>query len=123
PGATRLEWEGLSNHLVRMADAYETEAPLAAWMHVERAQVLERRLERIATARDALERAVQLDPGIGPVRDALVRHAAAQGDWGALVRLLDEEAMIETNAARAARLELEAAAIASWRLDDRRRAC
>ncbi len=123
PGATRREWEGLSAHLVRMAEAYENEAPLAAWLHVERAQVLERRLERVDTARDALERAVQLDPGIGPVRDALVRHAAAQGDWGALVRLLDEEAMIETNAARAARLELEAAAIAAWRLEDRRRAC
>ncbi|HEX3771510.1 MAG TPA: hypothetical protein VHV30_11615 [Polyangiaceae bacterium] len=52
-----------------------------------------------------------------------MRHAAAQGDWGSLVRLLDEEAMIESNAARAARLELEAAAIAAWRLDDRRRAC
>jgi tetratricopeptide (TPR) repeat protein len=123
PGATRREWEALSNHLVRMADAYETEAPLAAWLHVERAQVLERRLERVDTARDALERAVQLDPGIGPVRDALVRHAAAQGDWGALVRLFDEEAMIETSGPRAARLELEAAAIAAWRLDDRRRAC
>ena len=123
PGATRREWESLSNHLVRMAEAYEAEAPLAAWLHVERAQVLERRLERVDTARDALERAVQLDPGIGPVRDALVRHAAAQGDWGTLVRLLDEEAMIESNAGRAARLELEAAAIAAWRLEDRRRAC
>jgi tetratricopeptide (TPR) repeat protein len=123
PGATRREWEALSNHLVRMAEAYEGEAPLAAWLHVERAQVLERRLERIDTARDALERAVQLDPGIGPVRDALVRHAAAQGDWGTLVRLLDEEAMIESSGPRAARLELEAAAIAAWRLEDRRRAC
>ncbi len=123
PGATRREWEALSTHLVRMAEAYESEPTLAAWLHVERAQVLERRLERVDTARDALERAVQLDPGIGPVRDALVRHAAAQGDWGALVRLLDEEAMIETNGPRAARLELEAAAIAAWRLEDRRRAC
>ena len=123
PGSTRREWEALSTHLVRMAEAYESEPALAAWLHVERAQVLERRLERVDTARDALERAVQLDPGIGPVRDALVRHAAAQGDWGALVRLLDEEAMIESNASRAARLELEAAAICAWRLDDRRRAC
>ncbi|HTB76557.1 MAG TPA: hypothetical protein VK762_25095 [Polyangiaceae bacterium] len=123
PGATRREWEALSTHLVRMAEAYEAEPRLAAWLHVERAQVLERRLERVDTARDALERAAALDAGIGPVRDALVRHAAAQGDWGALVRLLDEEAMIETNGPRAARLELEAAAIAAWRLEDRRRAC
>jgi tetratricopeptide (TPR) repeat protein len=123
PGATRREWEAVSTHLVQMAEAYEADAPFAAWLHVERAQVLERRLERVDTARDALDRAVLLDPGIGPVRDALVRHAAAQGDWGALVRLLDEEAMVEPNGARAARLELEAAAIASWRLDDRRRAC
>jgi tetratricopeptide (TPR) repeat protein len=123
PGATRREWEALSTHLVHMADAYENEPALAAWLHVERAHVLERRLERVDTARDALERAVLLDPGIGPVRDALVRHAAAQGDWGALVRLLDEEAMIESNGARAARLELEAAAISAWRLEDRRRAC
>jgi tetratricopeptide (TPR) repeat protein len=123
PGATRREWEALSGHLVRMAEAYEAEPALAAWLHVERAQVLERRLERVDTARDALDRAVQLDPGIGPVRDALVRHAATQGDWGALVRLLDEEAMIERSGPRAARLELDAAAIAAWRLDDRRRAC
>ncbi len=123
PGATRREWEALSTHLVHMADAYETEPSLAAWLHVERADVLERRLERVDTARDALERAVLLDPGIGPVRDALVRHAAAHGDWGALVRLLDEEAMIESSGPRAARLELEAAAIAAWRLEDRRRAC
>ncbi|HEX3770276.1 MAG TPA: hypothetical protein VHV30_05405, partial [Polyangiaceae bacterium] len=35
-GATRREWEALSNHLVRMAEAYEGEAALAAWLHVER---------------------------------------------------------------------------------------
>jgi len=51
PGATRREWEALSAHLVRMAEAYEAEPALAAWLHVERAQVLERRLERIDTGR------------------------------------------------------------------------
>jgi len=123
-GAKADEWEALATHLVRMAQAYETEAGLAAWLHVERAQILERLGgARVDAARDALERAVKLDPAVGPVRDALVRHVASQSDWSSLVRLLDEEATVETSPARAARLELDAAIIAVTRLEDRRRAC
>ena len=32
------EWEALANHAARMADAYESEPRLSAWLHVERAQ-------------------------------------------------------------------------------------
>lgn len=117
------DWEALAVHLGRMADAYGAEKRLAAWLHVERAQILERRLSRIDAARGALERALELDPSVGPVRDALVRHVAAHADWGTLARLLDEEARIESSIARAARLELDAAAIHATRLGDHTRAC
>jgi tetratricopeptide (TPR) repeat protein len=116
------DWERLSVHLGRMAEAYDSDGRLAAWLHVERARVLERKLGRIDGARGALERALELDPRVGPVRNALVRHAAAYVDWGGLARLLDEEAHVEDSSARAARLELDAAAITTARLGDRVRA-
>jgi cellulose synthase operon protein C len=117
------DWELLAAHLGRMADAYGSDPRLAAWLHVERAQVLERKLGRIDAAHAALERALELDPSVGPVRAALVRHVAARADWGGLSRLLEEEALIEDSPARAARLQLDAAAIAATRLGDRARAC
>ncbi|MGH7268830.1 MAG: hypothetical protein ACREJ3_00225, partial [Polyangiaceae bacterium] len=122
-GARPSDWEALATHLVHMAEAYETETRLAAWLHVERAQILERHCGHVDAARAALERAVKLDPGVGPVRDALVRHASSHSDWSSLVRLLDEEALVEPSPARAARLELDAATIAALRLEDRPRAC
>jgi hypothetical protein len=117
------DWEPLAGHLGRMGDAYGSEMRLAAWLHVERADILERRLGRLDAARSALERALELDPSVGPVRDAVVRHVAAHSDWAALVDLLDAEALIESSVARAARLELDAAVICSSRLSDRARAC
>ncbi|HEY8041183.1 MAG TPA: hypothetical protein VIF15_15360 [Polyangiaceae bacterium] len=122
-GNTAPDWEALAVHLGRMADAYGSETRLAAWLHVERAQILERKLGRLDAARGALERALQLDPRVGPVRDALVRQVAAHADWGELSRLLDEEARIEGSVTRAARLELDAAAIAAMRLGDHAGAC
>jgi cellulose synthase operon protein C len=122
-GGAPSDWDALATHLGRMADAYGTETRLAAWLQVERAQILERQLGRIDAARGALESALRLDPGVGPVRDVLVRHVAAHSDWPGLHRLLDEEAQIETSAARAVRLELDAAAIAAWRLGDSIAAC
>jgi tetratricopeptide (TPR) repeat protein len=116
------DWDALAAHLGRMADAYAGDPPLAAWLHVERARVLERKLDRAEAARAALERALELDPHVGAVRDAMVRHVAAHGDWAALARLLDEEAGLEDDSARAARRELDAACIAAWRLGDPQRA-
>jgi tetratricopeptide (TPR) repeat protein len=119
---TTQDWDALAVHLGRMADAYGSEPRLAAWLHVERAQILERKLGLVDAARGALHRALELDPSVGPVRDALVHHASVHADWGGLARLLDEEATIEPAAARAARLELDAAAICAARLGDRARA-
>ncbi len=115
PGATK-DYEALVEHLARMAEAYLGDRALAAWLHVERADVLERRLGRALPAREALEIALSLDGRIGPVRDALVRHVSRHQDFAALVRLFDEEALLETSALRSARLELDAATIASARL-------
>ncbi len=117
------DWNALATHLGRMADGYASEQPLAAWLHVERAQILASRLARADAARGALERALEIEPRVGPVRDALVRHLAARADWGALAQRLDEEALLETSAARAARLELDAASIAAVRLGEPGRAC
>ncbi|HEV3192821.1 MAG TPA: hypothetical protein VGY54_20080, partial [Polyangiaceae bacterium] len=117
------DWDALAGHLGRMAEAYATDVALAAWLHVERARILERKLERIDAARSALERALELDPRVGPVRTALVQHVAAHGDWGRLAQMLEDEAQLESNGSRAARLELDAALIVAWRLGERRRAC
>jgi cellulose synthase operon protein C len=120
---TTSDWEALASHLGRMADAYATETHLAAWLHVQRADLLERKVGRFDAALGALERALELDPGLGPVRNRLTRHAAAHGDWSRLARLLEEEARIETNQGRAARLEFDAAMILDKRLGESSRAC
>jgi tetratricopeptide (TPR) repeat protein len=122
PAAAAELFDAWAAHLGHMADAYTTERPLAAWLHVERAQILEKRLGRVDAARGALERAIELDPRVGPVRSALVRHVSNRGDASALVTLLDQEAGIESSAARSARLELEAATLAAFRLADPKRA-
>ncbi len=117
------DWEAVAAHLGRMADAYAADARLASWLQVERSFVLERKLARVDASRAALDRALELDPRVGPVRDALVRHVAAHGDWGGLEQLLDGEALLDPDAARAARYELDAGLIAAWRLGDPEGAC
>jgi tetratricopeptide (TPR) repeat protein len=119
---TSSDWEAVATHLGRMADAYSTEAHLAAWLHVQRADLYERKVGRSDVALGALERALQLDPEVGPVRNRLTRHAAALADWTRLAHLLEEEAGLEKNDARAARLELDAAVVADKRLGDTARA-
>lgn len=114
--------EALATHLGSMAEAYVSEPHLAAWLHLERAQILEHRLGRVDAARGAYERALELDPRVGPVRDAVVRHVVAHDDALAVVMLLDHEADLESTASRAARLELEAATLAHLRLNDGSRA-
>ncbi len=114
--------EAYAEHLARMADAYASDAKLAAWLHVERANVLEHGLKKIDAARAALERALELDGSVGPVRDASVRFVAAHDDPSALAALLEEEALLEKSPARAARLELDAACLADFRLGDSARA-
>ena len=111
-------WEALSAHLARMADAYASDERLAAWLHVERAQILEHRLHKVDAARAALERALELDGRVGPVRDASARFVSAHDDPSALAVLLEEEALLDKNAARAARLELDAACIVAHRLGE-----
>jgi cellulose synthase operon protein C len=111
-------WEDLVAHLGRMADAYSAQPNLAAWLHVERARVLELRLGRVDAARGAFERALRLDGSVGPVRDAFTLHCAAHHDTSRLAALLAEEARLEPSSARCARLELEAATLAHTLLGD-----
>ena len=115
-------YDSLATHLSQMADAYSDDVGLAAWLHVERARLLEYKLKRVDAARGALERALIVDPRVGPVRNALVRHVSAHRDFPALATLLDEEATLETDDSRAARLELDAACILCMRLGDAPRA-
>ena len=111
-------------HLGRMADAYGSEKRLASWLHVERAEILERRLLRIDAARGALERALESSiRASGPCAtcwSATWRHTRTGGE---LATLLDEEARIESSVARAARLELDAAGILRGAPGNRARAC
>ena len=115
-------YDALAVHLGVMADAYASAPKLAAWLHVEKAHILERRLGRVDAARGAFDRAMGLDPSVGPVRAAYVRHLAASGDASSLCTALSDEAQIEADPARAARLELDAALLAHLQLRDDARA-
>jgi len=121
-GADEDAWEDLVAHLGRMSDAYSAQPNLAAWLHVERARILELRLGRVDAARGAYERALRLDPGVGPTRDAFTMHAAAHHDSARLAGLLESEARIEPSSSRCARLELDAACITHTLLGDDARA-
>ena len=94
--------------LGRLADRV-SDGEAAAWLHVERSLVLDRRLGDVAGARAALLRALDLAPGIGPVRAAFVDHAVRHRDQARLAGLLESEASLEADKSRAARLELDAA--------------
>ncbi len=114
--------DSLAAHLARMAETYADAPAYAAWLHVERAHILENKLGRLDAARGALERALALDPSIGPVRDACFRHVAGHDDATSMAGLLAEEADLEPTQERAARLDLYAASILAERLDDGARA-
>ena len=108
----------LADHLARMSDAYEGQPRLAAWLQVERATLLDRRLGQPDAAKAALLRGVERDRRIGPVRASCVRHAVVHRDAAWLVALFAEEASLEADPARAAALELDAACVARRRLGD-----
>ncbi|MEO6572266.1 MAG: hypothetical protein ABIP89_00410, partial [Polyangiaceae bacterium] len=91
-------YEDHAAHLARMAEAYAAEPKLAAWLHVERAQILDRKLGQTDGAWEALQRALAIDAGVGPVRNACIRHAAIHQDAASLVTLLEDEAGMESNA-------------------------
>ena len=121
-GADEDAWEDLVAHLGRMSDAFAAQPNLAGWLHIERARILEFRLGRIDAARGAYERALRLDPNVGPVRDAFTMHAAAHHDSARLAALLADEARLEPTSSRCARLELDAACITHTLLGDDARA-
>lgn len=115
-------WEALVAHLGRMADSFAGQPSLAAFLHVERAWILEHRLSKIEGASGAYDRALRLDSGVGPVRDALTLFYAAQRDAARLAAILADEARLEPTSTRAARLELDAACITYALLNDDARA-
>ncbi|HEX8793829.1 MAG TPA: serine/threonine-protein kinase, partial [Polyangiaceae bacterium] len=85
----------LATHLGTMAEAWAGEPALAAWLHVERARLLDRVSKEPDTAKASLLRALELDRSIGPVRAACVAHAAVYRDAAWTVALLAEEASLE----------------------------
>lgn len=101
----------LAGHLERLADAFapgrdrpDGDSRLAAWLHVERALVLDRKLAKPEVALSALEAAVAFDPMPGPVRDALRRHLIRHDGAVSLVGALSVEADQERDEERASRL-------------------
>jgi cellulose synthase operon protein C len=111
-----------ARHLGILAEAFSSQRELAAWLHVERARVLERHLGKDDEARGALERALELDGAIGPVRNAFTEFLATHDDAAGLAEQLQVEAELERKPTRSARLELDAAIIASEKLGDDARA-
>ena len=113
----------LAVHLERIADAYaptegrrDGDPRLAAWIHVERADVLDSRLKQADLAAAALDRAVAFDATPGPVRDALNRHLVLHSSSAALVTSLSLEAEHERDDDRASRLLYGAARVVIDRL-------
>ncbi len=118
----QVAWLRVVEHLGKLAEADGAQPALAAWLHAERAWFLEWRLGDPRAARAALERAIEIEPSVGTIRSLALRHVAAHGDFLALVVLLEEEAGLETDQARAARLEIDAATIVAEKLGDPKRA-
>ena len=113
----------LATHLERLADVYapgegrrDGDTRLAAWIHVERAFVLDRRLGQTEAARLALERAVAFEPAPGPVRDALTHHLVRHDETGILIGSLSVEAEHERDDDRASRLLYTAARLLTDKL-------
>ncbi|WP_437506918.1 cellulose synthase [Sorangium sp. So ce1099] len=106
----------LAAHLDRLADAYapgrgqpDGDSQLTAWIHVERAAVLDRKLHKPELALASLEGAIAFDPGPGPVREALRRHLVHHDGIVGLVGALSLEAEHERDDERASRLLYTAA--------------
>ncbi|XXX77131.1 cellulose synthase [Sorangium sp. So ce134] len=106
----------LAAHLDRLADAYapgrgrpDGDGHLTAWIHVERAAVLDRKLHKPELALASLEGAIAFDPGPGPVREALRRHLVHHDGIVGLVSALSTEAEHERDDERASRLLYTAA--------------
>jgi len=122
---TRDLAEALATHLDRMAEAFAPQqgkpggdARLAAWLHVERAAVLDEALGQKALATAALDRAVSFEPVPGPVREALNRHLVRHDELRTLCESLPAEAEHEIDDDRASRLLYTAARILAERLRD-----
>ncbi len=111
----------LATHLEDMASAAAAEPRLSAWLHVERAALLDA-ARRPEAARAALELAMQIDGGSPPVRNAYTRHLLVHRATDALVQAWSQFAQEDADEARAARYEFFAARLASERLDDVNRA-
>ncbi len=116
--------EALAQHLDTLAERYapaegkpDGDARIAAWLLVERADILEMRLGQPDLALLALERAVAFESTPGPVRDALTRHLVRTDRAQALVTALASEAERETDDARASRLDYAAARLLAERLE------
>jgi tetratricopeptide (TPR) repeat protein len=102
------QFGGLAEVLSKLAELVK-DNEVSAWLHVERALLLDRRVGDVASATAAFIRALELAPGVGPVRAAFVDHVFHHRDDARLAGLLESEASIETDASRSARLELDAA--------------
>ena len=116
----------LAAHLARLADTYaqgtpnargepDSDVPLCAWLHVERAEILENEIKDTKQALAALERGAELEPNPGPVRAALLRHLYRHDGGAALGDALRVEGEREADNARASRMFYAAARFAADR--------
>src|SRR6266545_672150 len=108
--------DALASHLETMAAAWRADRRFAAWLQVERALFLER-LRKPDAALAAFEAAMELDGGIGPVRDAYTRHLIVHQKIDLLVEAWSAEASLEGDTLRAGRILYAAGRLASERLE------
>ncbi len=114
----------LADHIAKeveafMPDGTDGDASLAAWMCVERAEILERNLKQVGAARESLKRGVALSPNPGPVRSSFVRHLCRHDRDTGLAEALRVEAEREGDPDRGSRLLYASARITLDRLGGR----
>ncbi len=109
--------QALGAHLEDMASALAAEPSFSAWIHVERAALLDADRKHDA-ARAALELAMKLDGSSPSVRAAYTRHLLLRRATDALVAAWSQHAESEPDGPRGARYEYAAGRLASERLDD-----
>lgn len=107
----------LAAHLEDMASAAAAAPAFSAWLHVERASILDAE-RRHDAARAALDLAMKLDGDTASVRSAYTRHLLVHRSNEALVEAWSSFARQDPNEARGARYEYFAGRLAAERLDD-----
>jgi cellulose synthase operon protein C len=112
------DWPELADLYQKLANAAADPRHRAALV-VERARLLETRLDDERTAADLYESALRAHPDVPGVAELLERIYSTRGDWGLLVQTLQRAAEVSDDPAERALIYYRTAKIQAERLGDR----